>query len=292
MVLPIPVLRPAALHFVSMPPERFDWSDRSRPPQASPAPAGLAPAGLAEAAPREGGASARIRAPRPRGKDQAFSPPDEGRDDLPHRPGPEVRHRHDRLTRVVAACRAAGRRRHLDHRGPRQHQRHVPRTSAARPDRDRRGLRGPAGQPGRRAGPALRASGARGRGRPARLAPGRSSRHRPVGLCRSAGPCRPGSRAPRLRVLVATGPGGWTRLPAGGAAGPRPSPSRPPPRPSPPRPATGCAAQREHAPRHAAAAAATGRAGRAGPAAERGPQAHGADEAAGQGDAYRPRARQ
>src|SRR5215475_10509266 len=44
----------AALHFVSMPPERFDWSDR-RPPQASPSPAGLAPAGLAEAAPPAGG---------------------------------------------------------------------------------------------------------------------------------------------------------------------------------------------------------------------------------------------
>src|SRR5947208_1614954 len=44
----------AALHFVSMPPERFDWSDR-RPPQASPSPAGLSPAGLAEAAPLAGG---------------------------------------------------------------------------------------------------------------------------------------------------------------------------------------------------------------------------------------------
>ena len=49
-------LRPAALHFVSMPPERFDWSDR-RAPQASPSPAGLAPAGLAEASPPKGGAS-------------------------------------------------------------------------------------------------------------------------------------------------------------------------------------------------------------------------------------------
>src|SRR5438105_9909583 len=49
--LPVP-----ALHFVSMPPERFDWSDR-RPPQASPAPAGLAPAGIAEAAPPAGGAA-------------------------------------------------------------------------------------------------------------------------------------------------------------------------------------------------------------------------------------------
>src|SRR5579859_6265794 len=36
-----------ALHFVNMPPEHFDWSDR-RPPQASPSPAGHAPAGLAE----------------------------------------------------------------------------------------------------------------------------------------------------------------------------------------------------------------------------------------------------
>src|SRR5690348_15789398 len=44
----------SALHFVSMPPERFDWSDR-RPPQASPSPAGLAPSGLAEAAPPAGG---------------------------------------------------------------------------------------------------------------------------------------------------------------------------------------------------------------------------------------------
>ena len=49
-------LRSAALHFVSMPPERFDWSDHP-PPQASPSPAGLAPAGLAEAAPPQGGAS-------------------------------------------------------------------------------------------------------------------------------------------------------------------------------------------------------------------------------------------
>src|SRR5579859_536697 len=37
----------SALHFVNMPPEHFDWSDR-RPPQASPSPAGHAPAGLAE----------------------------------------------------------------------------------------------------------------------------------------------------------------------------------------------------------------------------------------------------
>src|SRR5271166_1368032 len=56
MVLPDSRLRPSALHFVSMPPERFDWSDR-RPPQASPFPAGLAPAGLAEAAPPQGGAT-------------------------------------------------------------------------------------------------------------------------------------------------------------------------------------------------------------------------------------------
>src|SRR5436309_12153288 len=46
-----------ALHFVSMPPERFDWSDR-RPPQASPSPAGHAPAGLAEV----GGAAPPMRA--------------------------------------------------------------------------------------------------------------------------------------------------------------------------------------------------------------------------------------
>src|SRR5208282_884529 len=43
-------LGPAALHFVNMPPERFDWSDRHAP-QAAPPQAGLAPAGLAEAAP-------------------------------------------------------------------------------------------------------------------------------------------------------------------------------------------------------------------------------------------------
>src|SRR5947209_16020058 len=47
----------SALHFVSMPPERFDWSDR-RPPQASPSPAGHAPAGLAEV----GGAAPPLRA--------------------------------------------------------------------------------------------------------------------------------------------------------------------------------------------------------------------------------------
>jgi ABC transport system ATP-binding/permease protein len=46
-------LRSVALHFVNMPSERFDWSDR-RPPQASANPAGLAPAGLAEAAPPAG----------------------------------------------------------------------------------------------------------------------------------------------------------------------------------------------------------------------------------------------
>src|SRR5947209_11994633 len=47
----------SALPFVSMPPERFDWSDR-RPPQASPSPAGHAPAGLAEV----GGAAPPLRA--------------------------------------------------------------------------------------------------------------------------------------------------------------------------------------------------------------------------------------
>ncbi len=47
----------AALHFVSMPPERFDWSDR-RAPQAAPPQAGLAPAGLAQAAPPPSGAAA------------------------------------------------------------------------------------------------------------------------------------------------------------------------------------------------------------------------------------------
>src|SRR5579859_4954331 len=52
----------SALHFVSMPPERFDWSDR-RPPQASPSAAGHAPAGLAEA----GGAPPRAQAAGPSG---------------------------------------------------------------------------------------------------------------------------------------------------------------------------------------------------------------------------------
>src|SRR6516225_9682363 len=59
MVLPDSCLAVPALHFVNMPPERFDWSDR-RPPQASPSPAGHAPAGLAEvegAAPGPGGAA-------------------------------------------------------------------------------------------------------------------------------------------------------------------------------------------------------------------------------------------
>src|SRR5271170_1365000 len=59
-------LRRSALHFVNMPPERFDWSDRhspQAPPQAGVAPAGLAPAGLApaglaEAAPLPSGAPA------------------------------------------------------------------------------------------------------------------------------------------------------------------------------------------------------------------------------------------
>src|SRR6516165_7804950 len=55
MILPDSRLPSVALHFVNMPPERFDWSDR-RPPQAGPAPAGHAPAGLAEATPPQGGA--------------------------------------------------------------------------------------------------------------------------------------------------------------------------------------------------------------------------------------------
>ena len=46
----------AALHFVNMPSERFDWSDRHAP-QAAPPQAGLAPAGLAEAAPPSGAAA-------------------------------------------------------------------------------------------------------------------------------------------------------------------------------------------------------------------------------------------
>ena len=54
----------AALHFVSMPPERFDWSDRHAP-QAAPPQAGLAPAGLAEAAPPPSGAAAPGTAVRP-----------------------------------------------------------------------------------------------------------------------------------------------------------------------------------------------------------------------------------
>src|SRR5512142_3203763 len=58
--LPVP-----ALHFVSMPPERFDWSDR-RPPQASPSSAGHAPAGLAEV----GGAAP------PRAETAPSGPPD------------------------------------------------------------------------------------------------------------------------------------------------------------------------------------------------------------------------
>ena len=216
----------AALHFVNMPPERFDWSDR-RPPQASPSPAGLAPAGLAEvegAAPVSGGAAPACSA-RPRGTDQALGSPGDGRDHIPHRPGSQVRHRHDRLARVLAARGAARRRRRLDRRGPRQHQRDVPRAAAARPDRDPRGVRGPAGQPGRRPGPALRAAG--GRGPAARRAPGRSPRHRPVDACR-VGPVRPagpGTRAaPRFRVLVAAGRGArasiaarWRRGPAGRA---------------------------------------------------------------------------
>src|SRR5438552_877941 len=50
-------LRQPALHFVNMPPERFDWSDRQQP-QADPSAAGLAgvaPAGLAQAAPPPAG---------------------------------------------------------------------------------------------------------------------------------------------------------------------------------------------------------------------------------------------
>jgi ABC-type multidrug transport system ATPase subunit len=54
--LPVP-----ALHFVNMPPERFDWSDR-RPPQASPSPAGHAPAGHAPAGLAEVGGAAPLRA--------------------------------------------------------------------------------------------------------------------------------------------------------------------------------------------------------------------------------------
>ena len=57
MVLLDSRLPAAALHFVNMPSERFDWSDR-RPPQASSSPAGHAAAGLAEAALPQGAAAA------------------------------------------------------------------------------------------------------------------------------------------------------------------------------------------------------------------------------------------
>jgi ABC transport system ATP-binding/permease protein len=52
----------SALHFVSMSPERFDWSAR-QPPQAGAAQAGLAPARLAEAAPPQ--VSAPVGGPAP-----------------------------------------------------------------------------------------------------------------------------------------------------------------------------------------------------------------------------------
>src|SRR6266566_4064159 len=52
----------------------------------------------------------------------------------------------------------------MGHRRSRQYQRNVPRGAAARPDRDTRGMRGAAGQPGRWSGPALCAPGGRGPG--------------------------------------------------------------------------------------------------------------------------------
>ena len=55
-----------ALHFVSMPPEHFDWSDRQAP-QPGPAQAGLAPAGLAEAAPLHAAPPVAAPAPPPAG---------------------------------------------------------------------------------------------------------------------------------------------------------------------------------------------------------------------------------
>ena len=63
-----------------------------------------------------------------------------------------------------------------------------------------------------------------GRGPAARRAPGRSPRHRPVDACR-AGPVRPAGRpgtraAPRLRVLVAAGPGARASIAARRRPGP------------------------------------------------------------------------
>ena len=98
-------------------------------------------------------------------------------------------------------------------------------------------------------------------------------------------PVRSGSRAaPRLRVLVAAGPGGRTRV-----ATRRSRPGRPRPlpcRPSLPRRAV--VPRRPSPPRRVSASTPRGTpcrggrpVGRAGPAAERGPQAHGADAAAG-----------
>ena len=168
-------------------------------------------------------------------------------------------------------------------------------------------MRGPAGQPGRRPGPALRAPGGCGRGPAARRAPARSPRHRPVDACRASPGCsaRPApSRSPRRATTPSRGgsrsqepgpvspPGGVpSRPPAAEAAAPR-RPSAPPRATTPrvtaraPRPGTTSRPSPRWRPGPRRRRPPSGPAGRGGPgrdAAERGPQAHRADAAAGQG---------
>ena len=276
-------LRPSALHFVSMPPERFDWSDR-RPPQASPSPAGLAPAGLAEAAPPQSGAAGasappdlEVRTRRSVHQLKAGTTYRIGRDPKSDivMTDSRVSWRHgvlridgdvwiiedlgstngtflgpQRLDRIEISAECVVRLGNPDD-GPVL--RCVPQVPAA--------AAGQAGSPpADHPGTALSAS-------PAPPAPSPAPEAAPPGPARRVLPPReprPGrpsrarpARAPRPRH--ATG----SRRPS--ASTPRGTPCRRPP---------------------------AGPAGRAGPAAERGPQAHGADAAAGQGHAHRPRARQ
>ena len=260
-------LRPSALHFVSMPPERFDWSDR-RPPQASPSPAGLAPAGLAEAAPPQSGAAG------------ASAPPDlevrTRRSVHQLKPGTTYRIGRDPKSDIVMTdSRVSWRHAELRIDGDVWIIEDLDSTNGTFLESQRLNrieisaacvvfLGNPDDGPVLRCVPQVPAAAAGQVGSPPADHPGTAL---------SASPAPPAPPARRLR------------------------PPRKPRRASPPGRAT--ASPRPSAPRRASAARPTARrggrggpAGRAGPAAERGPQAHGADEAAGQGLAHRPRARQ
>ena len=290
MVLPDSRLRPAALHFVNMPPERFDWSDH-RPPQASPSPAGLAPAGLAEASPSQGRASGGSTLPdlvvRTRRSDyqlKAGTTYRIGRDpksdivmtdsrvswqhgvlrvdgdawiveDLDSTNGTFLGLQ--RLDRIEIGADCVVRLGNPDD-GPVL--RCMPQVPAA-------AVGQPAAPPANHPGTALSASPAR---------PPRPSQKPPPRPHRAATPSPGGSRSRRpdpCRLPAACRLGrSHLNLPHSASLAHPASPIR------------------EHTPRHAAARSPVQpvQSVQAGPAAERGPQAHGADAAAGQGHAHRP----